>query len=174
MNKASVVYKLLLFLLTFLIVSCTKELTCEDRGMLRTEVFIGSWNKETEKLTIGSWTLPSWQEPKYGKNSILRHALDGPNLFIELHVIGSCLSSVDVKAKRDMNIGMASIVSWLKLLKVLVPSATNQERNDFLINELGVGNPSMQARGTGKLGNYEFSFSESTEGNVLHAYNFNQ
>jgi hypothetical protein len=173
MNKIKIISKLLLLTIPFFIVSCTKQLTCEERGLLQTQVFIERWNKETEKLTTGSWTLPLWQVPKYGEAETFGHSLDGPNLFIKLNVIDSCLSSVDVRAKRDMNIGMASLVSWVKLLKVLVPSVTNQERINFLNNVLGVDKPNLKAGGSGKLGDFEFSFSESIEGNVLHARNGN-
>jgi hypothetical protein len=144
-------------------------LSCDEQNFSDAESVIARWNKETETLEIGSWTLPPWQLPNYQQSITLKHNLDGPSLLIELEVIGQCLSSISITAKRDSEIGMASLVAWIKLLNTLAPQYTNDERNNFLIEKLGIDKSELMAGGSGVLGDYDFSFSETNEGNVLMA-----
>ena len=157
---------------TLITTSC-KKFSCEDHGFLQFDEFIEDWNKETGSISAGSWSLPLWQLPRSGEAKILRHSLDGPNLYIELHVKNTCVYEILIKANRDENIAMASIVAWLKLLKILAPNTSQEDRINFLNNKLNINKPKLKAGGKDRLEGFEFTFSESVNGNELSVKNIN-
>lgn len=147
---------------------CSRQLSCEEQGMHEISWFIKNWNNEVSNFTMGTWTLPIWQEPEYGNEQSFSHSLDGPSLYLILNSKGRCLTSIEVKAKRDVSIGMASLVSWVKLFKVLASDLSNDERKHAL-DKLGINKPTLQGGGEVTVASYRFTFSETLDGNILHA-----
>lgn len=146
-----------------------KELPCSEQNLLNADDFVEQWNKETKNISVGSWTLPLWDLPASYQSIKFRHSLEGSSLFIELNVIGKCLEKISIEAKRDSQIALASLVAWIKVVKVLAPKSSNEEQKSLLRNQLGIYKPAYTAGGEGVLGKYVFSFSESGDGNALVA-----
>ena len=168
MNRHLNRFRALFFIaIAIMLGGCDNTPDCDLQGKPETEWFVQQWNEEVSGIRVDTWEIPTFQTPTGHKKQSNFHSLVGPNLYIVLNAEGPCLESIDVRAKRDMDISMASLVAWAKLLKIFGPHLSPQETKRIIDEELRLTQEGLQVNNTAIVGRYKFTFTENLSGNTM-------
>lgn len=125
------------------------------------------WNQKIKNVTIGSWKLRSTDINLKNDSTIITQSLDGPSLYFVATVLKTgCVRRVTIKAKRDIDIGYASLVAWLAVVNVFNPELSTVERKKVL-DDLKITDEISFFNSSTTRGNNIYYFQEALNGNTF-------
>lgn len=126
------------------------------------------WNQKVKKIKMGTWKLIITPNLDVIKDSVsVKQSLHGSSLYFVATVLKhGCVKSISIKARRDKEIGHASILAWLYLIDSCNPELSTEDRNSVL-DDLKITQDISFFTASTIRGNNTYKFDEGPEGNTF-------
>lgn len=122
--------------------------------------FVKRWNKAIKKLSVGNWVLP-----KYAGAGPIVQTIDDTNLLLRATIEKGCIVSLKLRSRTSDGDGLAALVGWLTLIKVMSPGIDGDAKSKIL-SDLGIKPPTRNG-GTSVYNEVSYSFQDHITTNLF-------